>query len=129
MKNVYIGTIRPHMDYGSTTLSSASKSIYTLDKFQNQTLRLPTRSMKSTPIRVMEETTAIQPLSKRRDMRNIIQAERYTCCRCLPTPLTIASESSLIFLFVVHQEDLPPIWPATPSLQRGLYTNLGVKPW
>ena len=35
--------------------------------------------MKSTPIRVMEETTAIQPLSKRRDMRNIIQAERYKC--------------------------------------------------
>ena len=35
--------------------------------------------MKSTPIRVTEETTAIQPLSKRRDMRNIIQAERYKC--------------------------------------------------
>ena len=35
--------------------------------------------MKSTRIRVMEETTAIQPLSKRRDMRNIIQAERYKC--------------------------------------------------
>ena len=27
----------------------------------------------------MEEATAIQPLSKRRDMRNIIQAERYKC--------------------------------------------------
>ena len=35
--NVYIGTIRPHREYGSTTLSSASKSaIYTLDKVQNQ---------------------------------------------------------------------------------------------
>ena len=73
LRNVYIGTIRPHLEYGSTTLSSAPKSaIYTLDKVQNQTLRLITGSMKSTPIRVMEETTAIQPLSKRRDMRNII---------------------------------------------------------
>ena len=27
----------------------------------------------------MEDTTAIKPLSKRRDMRNIIQAERYKC--------------------------------------------------
>ena len=27
----------------------------------------------------MEETTAIQPLNKRRDMRNIIQTERYKC--------------------------------------------------
>ena len=80
LRNVYIGTIRPHLEYGSTTLSSASKSaIYTLDKVQNQALRLITGSMKSTPIRVMEETTAIQPLSKRRDMRNIIQAERYKC--------------------------------------------------
>ena len=32
LKNVYIGTIRPHLEYGSTTLLSASKSaIYTLD--------------------------------------------------------------------------------------------------
>ena len=26
LKNVYIGTIRPHLDYGSTTCSSASKT-------------------------------------------------------------------------------------------------------
>ena len=70
LRNVYIGTIRAHLEYGLTTLSSASKSaIYTLYKVQNQALRLITGSMKSTPIRVMEETTAIQPLSKRRDMR------------------------------------------------------------
>ena len=39
LRNVYIGTIQPHLEYGSTTLSSASKSaIYTLDKVQNQAL-------------------------------------------------------------------------------------------
>ena len=80
LRNVYIGTIRPHLEYGSTTLSSASKSaVYTLDKVQNQALRLITGSMKSTPMRVMEETTVIQSLSKRRDIRNIKQAERYKC--------------------------------------------------
>ena len=43
LKNVYIGTIRPHLDYGSTTCPSASKtSNYTLDKVQNQALRLIT---------------------------------------------------------------------------------------
>ena len=74
LKNVYIGTIRPHLDYGSTTCSSASKtSKYTLDKVQNQALRLITGSMRSTPIKIMEEITAIQPLSKRRDMRIMIQ--------------------------------------------------------
>ena len=35
--------------------------------------------MKSTTIRVMEETTAILPLSKMSEMRYIIQVERYTC--------------------------------------------------
>ena len=43
LRNVYIGTIRPHLEYGSTTLSSASKSaIYILNKVQNQALRLIT---------------------------------------------------------------------------------------
>ena len=55
LKNVYIGTIRPHLDYGSTTCSSASKtSNYTLDKVQNQALRLITGSMRSTPIKIIE---------------------------------------------------------------------------
>ena len=86
LKNVHIGTIRPHLEYGSTTLSSESKlAIYTLDKVQNQALNLIMGSMKYTPIRVMEETTAIQLLcSKRRDMRNIIQAERYKCSHSHP---------------------------------------------
>ena len=77
LKNVNIGTIRPHLEYWSTQLSSVSKSaIYTLDKVQNQALRLIRGSMIYTPIRVMEETTAIQPLSKISDMRNLIQNER-----------------------------------------------------
>ena len=37
LKNVYLGTIHPHLDYGSTTCSSASKTLnYTLDSIQNQ---------------------------------------------------------------------------------------------
>ena len=80
LKNVYIGTICPHLDYGSTACSLTSKTAnYTLDKVQNKTLRLITGSMRSIPIKIMEETTAIQPLSKRRDMRIMIQAERYKC--------------------------------------------------
>ena len=36
LKHVYIGPIRPHLDYGSSTYSSASNtSNYTLDKVQN----------------------------------------------------------------------------------------------
>ena len=36
LKNVYIGAIRPHLEYGSTTFTSAStSSLYMLDKVQN----------------------------------------------------------------------------------------------
>ena len=41
-----------------------------LDKVQNQAMRLTTGAMKSTPIKVMEDTTAISSLGHRRDMRN-----------------------------------------------------------
>ena len=40
-----------------------------LDKVQNQAMRLITGAMKSTPIKVMEETTAISSLGHRRDMK------------------------------------------------------------
>ena len=45
--------------------------------------------MRSTPIKIMEEITAIQPLSKRRDMRIMIQAERYKCSPSHPTKTKI----------------------------------------
>ena len=80
LKNAYIGAIRPHLEYGSISFTSTSKStLYTLDKVQTQALRLITCDMKSAPIKVMEETTAITPLSNRRDMRNLIQVKRYKC--------------------------------------------------
>ena len=49
----------------------------------------------------------------------------YSCCCCLPTPLTLASGGSRIIPLLVHQPASPSIWPAVPSLQRGLSTN----PW
>ena len=48
------------------------------------------------------------------------------CCCCLPTPLTLVSGVSPIFLLVVHQPASPFICPAVPSLQRGLSANPGV---
>ena len=80
LKNVCIGSIRPYLEYRSTSFTSSSKSTqYTLNKVQNQALRLITGAMKSTPIKVMEETTASSPLCHRRVMKNLIQEERYKC--------------------------------------------------
>ena len=45
---------------------------------------------------------------------------------CLPTPLTLVCGVSPIILLLVHQPAYLSIWPAAPSLQRGLSTNPGV---
>ena len=53
------------------------------------------------------------------------------CC-CLPTSLILASGGggwSPIFPLVVHQPSSPSIWPAGPSLRRGLSINPGVTTW
>ena len=50
-------------------------------------------------------------------------------CSSLPTPLTLASGGSQIFPLEIHQRAYPSIWPAVPSLQRGLSTNPGVTMW
>ena len=51
-----------------------------------------------------------------------------SCC-CLPTPLTLVCGGSPIIPLLVHHPAYLSIWPAAPSLQRGLSTNPGVTVW
>jgi ribonuclease HI len=78
LKTVYLGTIRPHLEYGSPawmTTSNTNQSV--LDKVQNQALRVITGAMKSTPVKAMEQLTSIPPLSHRRDTKALVQASKY----------------------------------------------------
>ena len=78
LKTVYQGTVRPHLEYGSSSWMTAAKSHQqTLDKVQNQALRIITGAMKSTPIERMEQTAGIPPLIKRRECKALIQATKY----------------------------------------------------
>jgi len=78
LKTVYQGTVRPHLEYGSTAWSNAAKTtLHTLDLVQNQALRIITGAMKSTPIIGMEKLTTIQPLNTRRDKKSLLQAEKF----------------------------------------------------
>jgi len=78
LKTIYLGTIRPILEYGSTTwMTTAKTTQQKLDKVQNQALRIITGGMKSTPIKAMEEVTAIPPLAKRRETKALIQASKY----------------------------------------------------
>ena len=80
LRTVYESTVRPHLEYGSTAWSTATKtSLQTVDKVQNQALRIITGAMKSTPIAAMEEVTGIQSLEKRRQMKILTQAEKFKC--------------------------------------------------
>ena len=80
LKTVYEGTVRPHLEYGAAAWNSASKTtLQSVDKVQNQALRLITGAMRTTPIAAMEEVTGIQPLRDRRSMKTLLQAEKFKC--------------------------------------------------
>ena len=78
LKTVYLGTIRPILEYGSSAwMSTAKTNQLKLDKVQNQALRLITGALKSTPIKAIEDVTAIPPLTKRRETKALMQASKY----------------------------------------------------
>ena len=80
LRTVYEGSIRPHLEYGSAAWSTTAKTnLQTMDKVQNQALRLITGALRSSPIQAMEKATGIQPLQDRLKAKTAIQAERYKC--------------------------------------------------
>ena len=58
-------------------MTSAKSNQQRLDSVQNQTLRLITGGLKSTPIKAMEEVTNKTPLAKRRGAKALMQASKY----------------------------------------------------
>ena len=82
LKHVYQEAIRPHFENGSTAWSTAAKTHQqSLDKVQNQALWIITGCMQYTPVKAMEEATAILPNHQRRDKEIMVQIEK---CKCLP---------------------------------------------
>lgn len=74
LKNVYQGSVRPHLEYGSSSWMTAAQSHQqTLQRVQNQALRIITGAMRSTPIEKMEQTTGIPPLKNRWECKAMMQ--------------------------------------------------------
>jgi hypothetical protein len=95
LKSVYQGNVRPHLEYGSSSWMTAAKTHHqTLDKVQNQALRIITGAMKSTPVQSMEEITNIPPLRKRRECKAMIQATKYQCSQDHPMNTRLKQFSS-----------------------------------
>ena len=71
LKSVYQGNVRPHLEYESSSLMTAAMTYHrTLDKVQDQALRIITGAMKSKQIQSMEDITNIPPLRKRRECKS-----------------------------------------------------------
>ncbi|KAK7095492.1 hypothetical protein V1264_006890 [Littorina saxatilis] len=80
LKTVYQGTVRPHLEYGSSSWMTAAKThLQTLEIVQNQAMRIITGAMKTTPIDKMQQVTGIPPLSKRRECKAMVQDIKYQC--------------------------------------------------
>ena len=68
-----ISETRPGVQLNSSTTAKTNQQ--SPDNIQNQTLRIITGAMKSTPIAF----TAKQPLQQRRQAKVLLQAEKYKC--------------------------------------------------
>ena len=67
LKQVYIGSVSPVQEYGSSTFgTAASTTLQKLDKIQNTGLRMISGGMKSTPINEMESLSGLKRLEEQR---------------------------------------------------------------
>ena len=77
LTKVYTATVRPTMEYASTTWGTAAKTNKSrLDKIQNMALRVILGAMTTTPVHDMEKTANVDPLERRRSLKILIQGEK-----------------------------------------------------
>ena len=75
---LYMGYIRPTLEYSSAALSTATHTnLATFDKVQNQAFRFISGAMKTTPTSACEIECNIEPLDIRRDAAIVTTYERY----------------------------------------------------
>ena len=74
-KKLYLGRIRPVLEYGSAAWGAASKSnLNKTAKVHNQASRIITGTLKSTSIQAMETLTGFHSLKSRREAKVLTQA-------------------------------------------------------
>ena len=78
LKRLYTGRVRPVLEYGMTAWGTTAKSNFDrVSKVQNQTTRIITGAMKSTPVMELETITGLQSLDDRRDLKLLNQAAKF----------------------------------------------------
>ena len=78
LKRLYVGRIRPTLEYGMAATCTASKTQQNnRNKIQNQAMRIMTGAMCSTPISCLETITGLQSLEERSEMKVLTQAAKF----------------------------------------------------
>ena len=96
LKPVYIGSVRPVLEYGSSTFGTAASTILQkLDKIQNTGLRIISGGMKSTPINEMERLARLKSLEEQREEKIVLQAEKYKRLQRQPTHKKCLSSAAI----------------------------------
>ena len=93
LTKVYTATVRPTMEYASTTWGTAAKTNKSrLDKVQNMALR----AMKTTPVHDMETTANVEPLERRRSLKILIQGEKLRRLPSHPIHTNLAQPTKIV---------------------------------
>ena len=78
LKTMYVGRIRPTLEYGMAATSTASKTQKNKrNRVQNQAMRIMTGALCTTPISCLETITGLQSLEERADIKVLTQAAKY----------------------------------------------------
>ena len=77
LEKLYVGRIRPVLEYGMAASSTAAKSNSSkLSRVQHQAMRMTTGAMRNTPISAMQTVTGLQPLEDRQEIKILTQAAK-----------------------------------------------------
>ena len=78
LRTMYLAYVRPVLEYASPVLTLANPStLKKLDLVQNAAARFIQGGLRSTPIKVLERATAVEPLGLRRDAECVLARERF----------------------------------------------------
>lgn len=78
LKKLYVGRVRPTLEYGMASTCTASKTQQNnRNKIQNQAMRIMTGAMCSTPISCLETITGLQSLEERSDIKVLTLAAKF----------------------------------------------------
>ena len=77
-RKLYIGRVRPVLEYGISAWGTAAKSNFKkTNRVQNQASRIITGALKSTPIHAMNTLTGLDTLENRRDSKILQQSAKF----------------------------------------------------